>query len=374
MQLLYALGIAIALALAIRGIQMLRESRRRLRVKLEKVPPGPEIEESRYSELGKVRVRPRFGAEPVEVMAAATPVRRSSVVVAPEPVSEVNFSAASEQEQDVPLLWQDASEPVVAVTPVASSSAYAIPVDAAPRVVAEIQPEPETPINVPAATPMSAAPADDSIPVLLTPAAASLATEEVEQHDMFADEPILLPPSRKPEPVPSRASVLYEKTVEPVRAVAVPAAEEKVYVDVQDVIALHVVAREHLFSGEDLLRSILAYGLRFGEMAIFHRHEQPTGQGRILFSMAKAVEPGTFDLEAMTGEEIPGVSFFLSLPGINSIHAYDIMVDTVKRLATELNGEILDEQQQVLTRQLIEHYRERVQEFERRRLMNRPSV
>ena len=50
------------------------------------------------------------------------------------------------------------------------------------------------------------------------------------------------------------------------------------------------------------------------------------------------------------------------------------MVDTVKRLATELNGEVLDEQQQVLTRQLIEHYRERVQEFERRRLMNRPSV
>ena len=114
------------------------------------------------------------------------------------------------------------------------------------------------------------------------------------------------------------------------------------------------------------------HGLRFGDMSIFHRHEKPTGQGRILFSMAKAVEPGTFDLEAMTGEEIPGVSFFLSLPGVNSIHAYDIMVDTAKRLATELQGEILDQQQQALTRQLIEHYRERVQEFERRRLMQRP--
>lgn len=375
MQLLYALGIAIVLALAIRGIQLLRENRRRLRVKLEKVPPGPEIEESRYSELGKVRVRPRFGVEPTETVAAATPVRRSSVVVVPEPESEVNFAAVSAQEQDVPLLLQDASEPVVAAAPV-SSTAYAISAEVPARVVAKAQPEPEIPINVPAATPMSAPPADDSIPVLLTPAAASLATETIEQHDMFADEPIMLPPSRKSEsaPVPSRASVLYEKTVEPVRPVAAPAAEEKVYVDVQDVIALHVVAREHLFSGEDLLRSILAYGLRFGEMAIFHRHEQPTGQGRILFSMAKAVEPGTFDLEAMTGEDIPGVSFFLSLPGINSIHAYDIMVDTVKRLATELNGEILDEQQQVLTRQLIEHYRERVQEFERRRLMNRPPV
>ncbi len=326
MQLLYTLGAVIVLLLLFQTVQWWRESRRRLRVKLEKVPAGPESEESRYSELGQVRVRPRFDAPAAE---SASPV-----------VHDESDIPVLQAVSDVPEPEPDALAPVSFVLPSGTE---------------------------PAATVM---PADDHIPVLLTPAAVRPALEPVEQQDMFADEPILLPPSRKAQA--SRASVLYEKPVEPVRPVATAVEEEKPHVDVQDVIALHVVARSNLFSGEDLLRSILAYGLRFGEMSIFHRHEQPTGQGRILFSMAKAVEPGTFDLEAMTGEEIPGVSFFLSLPGINSIHAYDIMVDTVKRLATDLNGEVLDEQQQVLTRQLIAHYRERVQEFERRRLMNRP--
>jgi cell division protein ZipA len=346
MQLLYALGAVILLVLLFRAVQWLRESQRRLRVKLEKVPVAPDAEDNRHPELGKVRVRPRF--EPDE-----TGEEKCSPSASEAPVIVL---AAADETDDVPLLQAapDMPEDLPSASPHAEDEpeqvSYALSTDKEPAV---------------------GMPPDDHIPVLLTPAAVRPALEAAEQQDMFADEPIMLPPSRKPEP--SRASVLYEKTIEPVRTVAAVAEEEKPHVDIQDVIALHVVARQNLFNGEDLLRSILAYGLRFGEMSIFHRHEQPTGQGRILFSMAKAVEPGTFDLEAMTGEEIPGVSFFLSLPGINSIHAYDIMVDTVKRLATDLNGEVLDEQQQVLTRQLIEHYRERVQEFERRRLMNRPA-
>jgi cell division protein ZipA len=213
----------------------------------------------------------------------------------------------------------------------------------------------------------AAAPPEEP-PVLVTPVVTPL--QEAEQQDMFADEMIAPPPM--PARVRNRAETLYgTPPVEPVRPVR--PAEPKAPVEIQDVIALHVVAREHPFNGEDLLRCILGYGLRFGDMNIFHRHERPTGQGEVLFSMAKAVEPGTFDLQAMTGEEIPGVSFFQSLPGVSSILAYDIMVDTAKRLAIELRGEILDEQQQPLTRQLVEHYRERVQEFERRRLMQRPA-
>lgn len=300
MELLYAVVMAIALALLWRGVQWFRDYRRRLRIRLEPVPPGPE--EPSFPELGQVRVRPRGETAP--------------------PAGEPRLGAAGTTHRT-----------------------------GSPR-----------PIVVPV-------PEEDSVPVLLTPAV-SAPVPEVQQQDMFADEMIAPPPRRERErPPPLDPS----PRVEPVQPVRAEHTQQRPHVDVQEVIALHVVAREHPFNGEDLLRCILSYGLRYGEMSIFHRHEQPTGQGRILFSMAKAVEPGTFDLEAMTGEEIPGVSFFLSLPGVNSIHAYDIMVDTAKRLATELQGDILDEQQQPLTRQLIEHYRERVQEFERRRLMQRPA-
>lgn len=323
MQLLYALGVVILLVLLWQAVTWFTTYRRSLRLKLEPVPPAPDIEINPNPELGKVRVRPRLPD------AAA--------------VMDSNMNAAA--------------------TP--------------PESVGDQAREPQT-TNVILSSP--AADGDDNIPVLLSPVALNPATPAIVQQDMFAHEAIAPPPAKKHDystatsPSVNRASILYETpVVEPVRPVPSAVPEEKTHVDVQDVIAMHVVCDEQPFNGEDLLRAILNYGLRFGEMAIFHRHEQPTGQGRILFSMAKAVEPGTFDLEAMTGETVPGVSFFLSLPGVNSIHAYDIMADTVKRLATEMQGRMLDEQQQPLTRQLIEHYRERVQEFERRRLTIRPS-
>lgn len=323
MQLLYALGAVILLVLLWRMLEWFSSYRRGLRLKLEPVPPGPDIEINPNPELGKVRVRPRLSdAAPV------VPEMNPAAVFTPS-IPAVDHVAEAQALGDVSL--------------------------------------------------STATTDDDTIPVLLSPVPLSPGSVEIVQHDMFAQDAIAPPPAKRHDQLATshatpgnRASILYETPViEPVRPVSSALSEEKTHVDVQDVIAMHVVCEEQAFNGEDLLRAILSYGLRFGEMAIFHRHEQPTGQGRILFSMAKAVEPGIFDLEAMTGETIPGVSFFLSLPGVNSIQAYDIMVDTVKRLAIDMQGRMLDEQQQPLTRQLIEHYRERVQEFERRRLMNR---
>lgn len=387
MELLYIVGGLIVLAFLWRGVSWLRDYQRRIRVRLEPVPPGPETVET-YPELGKVRVRPRFqdGREeddeptlgPVIVVSsrdrdsAVPPAAARVESVSPATLREAVPSPAATVQAPVDREVESAAAveaatptPVMAAPVAPAPTAAPTPPAAAPAIVFAPSPSAAAPaapaLVMPAAEP-------DQPPVLLTPV--THAVREVEQHDMFADEMIAPPPM--PNRVRSRAQALYDTPpVEPVRPVR--PVEEKPHVDVQDVIALHVVARAHPFNGEDLLRAILSYGLRFGDMAIFHRHERPTGQGKILFSMAKAVEPGTFDLNAMTGEEIPGVSFFLSLPGVNSILAYDIMVDTAKRLATELQGELLDEQQQPLTRQLVEHYRERVQEFERRRLMQRPT-
>lgn len=345
MQLLYALGIVICLVLLWQAVAWLRSHRQRLRMKLERVPPVPLEEVERHPELGQVRVRVRMesrATDPVvvpEAPAVAAAVIREAVRFEEPGQPEV-------PEEDIPVLVDDGTDDV----------------DAEEEVC-----------------PPEAAPAAEEVPVLLTPASVQPESAEQEQPDLFADELIAPPPSRRPSvsgaaaSTASKVSALYEKPVESVRPV-VASEDDRPHVDVQDVIALHVVAADQPFNGEDLLRCVLGYGLRFGEMSIFHRHEQPTGQGRILFSMARAVEPGIFQLETMTGETIPGVSFFLSLPGVNSILAYDIMVDTARRLATELQGEVLDQQQQALTRQLVEHYRERVQEFERRRLMGRPSA
>lgn len=322
MELLYVLLAGICLVLVWRGISLLMEWRSSLRLKIEPVPPGPDPDLMPNPELGKVRV-----------------VRRTEPVVTADQVGEAGLiSAGPEQRIEaeggaVPLAMAAVSSPMEA----AGISAH-----------------------------------EADAPVLVTPAVVDMGQKVAEQQDLFADEPIAPPPERRS--TASRAQALYgdASSVEPVR----PVTQEPpsgVPMEIEQVIALHVVCRDFPFNGEDLLRAVLSYGLRFGDMSIFHRHEQPSGQGKILFSMAKAVEPGMFDLESMTGEEIPGVSFFLALPGVNSIVAYDVMVDTARRLATELQGDVLDENQQPLTRQLVEHYRERVQEFERRRLMSRPG-
>ena len=46
-----------------------------------------------------------------------------------------------------------------------------------------------------------------------------------------------------------------------------------------------------------------------------------------------------------------------------------MMIDTARRIAAELNGEVLDQNQNPLNRQLVDHYREDVLEYTRRQLM-----
>ncbi|MBT2373398.1 cell division protein ZipA [Pseudomonas fluorescens] len=141
-----------------------------------------------------------------------------------------------------------------------------------------------------------------------------------------------------------------------------PAAEE--------VLVISVICRDAAgFKGPALLQNILESGLRFGEMDIFHRHESMAGNGEVLFSMANAVKPGVFDLDDIDHFSTPAVSFFLGLPGPrHPKQAFDVMVAAARKLSQELNGELKDDQRSVLTAQTIEHYRQRIVEFERRAL------
>ena len=137
---------------------------------------------------------------------------------------------------------------------------------------------------------------------------------------------------------------------------------------VTDVVVINLLAAGEPIQGARLLKYLVAAGLRFGEMQIFHRHEQASGQGPIIFSMANLVKPGVFELEKLDEFTTPGISFFLSLPGPkDSMDSFETMLKTCAKLARELDCELRDENQSALTQQTIEHYRQRISEFERRR-------
>ncbi len=134
------------------------------------------------------------------------------------------------------------------------------------------------------------------------------------------------------------------------------------------VLVLHVMARKgEQFQGPELLEALLDNGLRYGSMEIFHRHEQPDGSGPVLFSLANSVKPGTFNLGAMDDFTTPGVTLFMPLEGLQRpLDTLSEMVDTARRLAQRLDGELKDETRSALTRQTIEHYRQQVIEYTRR--------
>jgi len=137
-----------------------------------------------------------------------------------------------------------------------------------------------------------------------------------------------------------------------------------------EVFMLNVVARsDQGFRGDDILQILLACDLRFGDMNFFHRHEFEAGRGAIQFSVANMVQPGVFDIDNMTDMSTRGLVFFLTLPGPEDmIKAYDYMLETAQTVARNLGADVLDESRSVLTKQTVEHSRQKIRELERRLL------
>jgi len=68
------------------------------------------------------------------------------------------------------------------------------------------------------------------------------------------------------------------------------------------------------FYGDELLPVLQHFGLRLGQMNIFHRHTEVDGNGPVMFSMANMVKPGTFALNSLEEFAHPASVFLCSCP------------------------------------------------------------
>ena len=138
--------------------------------------------------------------------------------------------------------------------------------------------------------------------------------------------------------------------------------------DVQELIVLNVLAPTGtLYHGRSLVEAMQSQSLKYGDMNIFHRVDQKTKSK--LFSVANALEPGTFDLSDLDDFQSSGVTFFMQLPAPNDPSIiFDLMLNTARNLVLELGGSLKDEQMSVLTGQTVEHMRQRIADFSRRRM------
>lgn len=135
----------------------------------------------------------------------------------------------------------------------------------------------------------------------------------------------------------------------------------------EQIFVVNVVAKTREgFAGSEMVPAFLAAGLRFGDMSIFHRYEQTNGQGRVLFSVASLFEPGTFDLDNVDNFYAPGLVFFMRLPGApNSLAAYNMMIQTAKRIAETLGGELRDRSKNLLTAQTVSDSQKKIKNWMR---------
>ena len=138
----------------------------------------------------------------------------------------------------------------------------------------------------------------------------------------------------------------------------------------QKIVTLRIVAHEKKsFAGDDLILTLRGIGLRHGKFGIFHRYDG-NDESRTVFSAASLLEPGSFDLENIKDQEIPGISLFLVLPGpIDAIEGFDQMITAARTLAQSLNGELLDESGSTLSIQRERYMREDIIQFQHSRLM-----
>lgn len=134
--------------------------------------------------------------------------------------------------------------------------------------------------------------------------------------------------------------------------------EESALATAETYIALNVFPDSRALSGEKALKVLLKYGLRFGEMACFHRYDEEGT--KLLFSVLQMNNDGAaqgFDLETLSTEEVKGLAFFLALPHSDVQNAFDTMDSISRLIAREIDGTVYDQNNQEFTPQMREHWR-----------------
>lgn len=135
-----------------------------------------------------------------------------------------------------------------------------------------------------------------------------------------------------------------------------------------NLLVIQLLAPEdETFSGGQLIAAMRAQDLQFGQMGIFHRLDAASGE--VAFSVASAVEPGSFDLERIEDCASPGLVAFLQLPSrVDAEEALDDMMRTAQAMADDLGGKLLDKDRQPFTALSAESYRNRALGFAARQM------
>lgn len=175
--------------------------------------------------------------------------------------------------------------------------------------------------------------------------------DEVEEKS----EALPLPQSAAPT---SEAPSVHEEIV----MVVSPSAKSK---PTLEFIAFSIVPKQQdFFPGRLMLTSLKVNNFYLGKQQMFHLHEDDDPKKPIMFSVASLLEPGIFNEEEMAVNNYPGLLVYMILSkSSDPLETFDKMLKSVRMIAAQLNGEILDNSDNVITAQLITEYRNAIKEY-----------
>jgi cell division protein ZipA len=129
------------------------------------------------------------------------------------------------------------------------------------------------------------------------------------------------------------------------------------------IVTIRFIPKSRQLSTEKAILALRAAGLQHGRYGIFHRLSDSDADDA-LFSVASLMEPGSFDLTNLGTSTIPGMSFFLVLPGDGDpVARFDMMVETARSLAHDLDAELHDEHGSSWSIQRERYVREEIIEY-----------
>lgn len=337
------------LAILVHGLWKIRKNKNPYKLKAKSVPVEPlerNFDGAGFDQDGVGQIKPintnaltgEIENPPEDHEIPRTPAPAPTFNDQPLPTDIVDKEQALSQEPEIPPQELVSSKDVEAIQP-------AIMVDDTPELQLHITPEQpkDAPIKPVYDTPVTAAKPNFNVPTKSrrkTPRK----RQDIDQIEINFDDELESAPAK-------------------------PEAKKKKTVDIEtEVIALSiVVSDEQTISGAALLATLLTLGMKYGEMNIFHRHEDNAGNGAITFSLANMMNPGTFDLDAIETFSTQGVSLFMTLPNAgDAFNVFEQMLASAKHIAQEFNGQLLDDKRSVMTKQTEQHYISRIREFDRK--------
>lgn len=161
-----------------------------------------------------------------------------------------------------------------------------------------------------------------------------------------------------------------EQVVEPAVSVtreeSISVAQESIGFEPEipaDMITFYVVSAEgYQFEGEHVVQCLEALGFEYGEYNIFHRHKHlGNSNSPVIFSIANMMQPGVFDLNNLKDFSTIGLVIFMHLPTEGNLKTnLRLMLQCTERLASALNGFVLNDRHEIFDENARIEYLKRV--------------